>query len=147
MFDQNKLDQEMTREAERQAAHRAKRRRDEIMEKQLRKAIKDELPRAIARQNAAGWPNASEERVSSELPFGRPRIVKLLLLCGEPLSLPLDFNGSQYGHLLGDDGNFYVPNSSMWLEPKIGLPPYEVDHLDFCYKERLIKILDVLRAL
>jgi hypothetical protein len=102
--------------------------------KSLVRQIKAELPVTIQRQRETGWPGATPERVVVPGLWRPSRTVSLTLVCGNPLSVPLDFNGQRYGYWLGTDGRLYKVNSYMWIDPKPGMEPY--------WKLELSSILD-----
>ena len=132
-------------------------RREQTYKKHLIKRIQAEMHAATSRQAVLGWPTATVQRVVKPNAHStRGRIVRLVLLYGEPVVLPVNDTASGYGACLGEDGRLYWPNGSLWFttykQPCIYMrvsfgSVHQGNHISFADISELEQILKGLQSL
>ena len=94
----------------------AVKRRKQTYKKHLIKRIQAEMQAAAGRQDVKGWPTATMQRVIKPNAHStRGRSIRVALLYGERVTLPVYDTADRYGACLGEDGRLYWPNGSLWF--------------------------------
>lgn len=114
--------------------------------RKLRRQVVSQLNLTTSYFNQFGWPeNAVLERVDILSPINATREVKLLLIAGDGLTLPLG-DVPQTGIYLGDDGSVYQVNYWMWSEPSLKSLPFIRMPFEYQSVSELESILSGLRT-
>ena len=135
----------------------ATKRRKQTYKKHLIKRIQAEIQAATRRQTANGWPAATMQRVIKPNAHStRGRSVRLVLLYGEQVTLPVYDTADRYGACLGEDGRLYWPNGALWFttykQPCVYTrvmfgSPSQGNHISFADVSELEQILKGLQSL